>query len=254
MSGCNRDRNDKSLSSQNLMHPIRWVPPDASALLDIGCNAGDFLTYCRQLFPQMRLAGVDVNPQSVQAARRSLPGAVLQVAGADALPFHDEAFDCVTCVEVLEHVPQGSRSQSLIEARRVLRPGGRFILRVPHAGVFAWLDANNFRFRMPHLYKALVGQGRRDAGFFNGSEGVVWHHHFTLDELMALLGSGWELEARRTGGLLLFPLGDIARWPLSRMRLVDNSLSRAIHRVMNFDLGHDYGAASYDILLVLRRS
>jgi SAM-dependent methyltransferase len=238
---------------QNLMHPIRWVPPEAGALLDVGCNAGELLGYCRALYPEMRLAGVDVNSNILEKVREYLPGADLHTAGAESLPLPDASFDCVTCIEVLEHIPPDLRARALGEIRRVLRPGGRLVLRVPHAGAFAWMDAANFRFRLPKLYGKVIGEGRRDAGYAHGSQDVVWHHHFTEEEVMRLAGEGWQVEARRTGGLFLFPLMDIACWPFYRARQIDSAVFRALQRVMDFDLGCDYGAASYDILLVLRR-
>jgi ubiquinone/menaquinone biosynthesis C-methylase UbiE len=244
---------NNAVNRENLMHPIRWVPPDASAVLDVGCNAGELLCYCRALYPAMRLAGVDVNSSILEKARNYLPDADFYAGGAESLPFADASFDCVTCIEVIEHIPSDLRARALAEIRRVLRPGGRFVLRVPHAGMFTWMDAANFRFRLPKLYGKMVGEGRRDAGYAERSKDIVWHHHFTEEEMMALAGEGWEIEARRTGGLFLFPLMDIACWPFYRARRIDNAVFRALQRVMNFDLGCDYGAASYDILLVLRR-
>jgi hypothetical protein len=40
-----------SLEQYNLMHPIRWVPPSATSVLDVGCNVGAFLQHCRVVFP-----------------------------------------------------------------------------------------------------------------------------------------------------------------------------------------------------------
>ena len=141
----------------------RWLgeeptPADApdplpGATLDVGCNCGELLLTCRQMYPAMSLSGVEINPSALEKARAALPDAELHGVGAVAMPFADESFDCVACIEVLEHIPAERREQALAEMRRVLRPGGRLILRVPHAGLFAWLDPNNFRFRLPGLYR-----------------------------------------------------------------------------------------------------
>jgi SAM-dependent methyltransferase len=45
------------------------------------------------------------------------------------LPFRNETFDGVLCIEVLEHVPDPS--QAVSELHRVLRPGGVMLLTVP---------------------------------------------------------------------------------------------------------------------------
>ena len=235
------------------MHPIRWIPPDASSLLDVGCNAGELLAYCDSLHPAIRLAGVEINSVALAKARQCVPNAELHAAGAESLPFPDSSFDCVTCIEVLEHIPAKVRARALAEMGRVLRPGGRLVLRVPHAGIFAFLDSNNLRFRMPRIYRTLLKNGRRDAGYTGGSEDVVWHHHFTRQELYELLGSGWNLESSRTGGLLLFPLSDLALWPFYRLQLINNFLYRALQGIADFDIGCDYGKASFDILMILKR-
>ena len=239
---------------ENWMHPIRWIPPNAGSLLDIGCNVGELLGYCREVYPSIQLSGVEVNQLALEKARQNLPDAQLHFAGAQSLPFPDASFDCVTCIEVLEHIPGNLRKQCLAEIRRVLRRGGRLVLRVPHAGMFAFLDSNNFRFRAPGLYRALLKTGRRDQGYAAVSEDVVWHQHFTKEELQELLGAGWELETSRTGGLLLFPVSDLALWPFYRKQWTNNFVYKWLHRISNFDIGCDYGRASFDILMVLKRA
>lgn len=236
------------------MHPLGWIPPEAESLLDVGCNAGALLADCGTFHPGMRLAGVDVNPDAVEKARRLLPDAEIHRADADRLPFSDGAFDCVTCIEVLEHIPAERRGAALREMRRVLKPGGRLVLRTPHAGAFAWLDSNNVRFRFPRVYRRLVGRGRRDAGYAEGSDGVVWHCHFRRSELLALAGEGWRPEATCYGGLALFPIADWFCWPFYRMGWLENGALRFLHRVADFDYGCDYGTMSYGILLTLRRA
>jgi SAM-dependent methyltransferase len=236
------------------MEPLRWVPPHAASLLDVGCNVGELLGAVRAAYPAMRLAGCDVNADALATARREVPSAEFRAAGADGLPFPGESFGCVTCIEVLEHVPPAEWRTALAEMRRVLAPGGRLILRTPHAGAFAWLDTNNVRFRLPGLYKRLVGRGRREDGFGGRSEAVEWHHHFTREELLGLAGDGWRLEACRYGGLFVFPIGDYLRWPFYRLRRGNHPVERFITRVMAADYGIDYGRASYGVLLALRRS
>ncbi len=195
------------------MHATLWVPPSTRAMLDIGCNVGELLASVRKHSPETALAGCDVNAAAVEIARRNLPDADLRVCGAAELPFPDESFDCVTCVETLEHIPPPEWSRSLKEMRRVLKPGGRLVLRTPHAGLFGWLDTNNLRFRAPGLYRRILGRGRRDAGYAEGSSGVYWHHHFSRREILALVGDGWEVESTRFGGASCSRWGIICSGP-----------------------------------------
>ncbi len=242
-----------SLRKWNRMHPIRWVPPDSRSLLDVGCHVGAFLTHCHEFFPDITLAGVEVDADALQRARTALPFSELHQSGAQSLPFDDARFDCLTCIEVLEHVPAADRPPALTEFHRVLRPGGRLVLRTPHSGAFAFLDPHNLRFRFPGLYGRLVGKGARDAGYEGWTHGVVWHHHFSRKELLDLAGQGWNLEACRRGGFVLAPVAEILRWPFYRKGRVENPACKALDRLFDLDLGIPYGPASYDILLVLRK-
>ncbi len=141
------------------MEPLRWVQPSTRSLLDVGCNVGELLAAVHAAYPEVQLCGCDVNHEALVKARREIPTADIRESGADKLPFEDESFDCVTCIEVLEHVPAAGWSAALLEMQRVLISGGRLILRTPHAGAFGWLDSNNMRFRFPRLYRWLLRSG-----------------------------------------------------------------------------------------------
>ncbi|HEY3500351.1 MAG TPA: methyltransferase domain-containing protein, partial [Polyangiaceae bacterium] len=200
-----------------------YIAPDVDSILDVGCNVGALLLDCRERFPHARLAGIEPNGDTFAIAQRRLPGADLHRTGADSLPFPDGSFSVVTCFEVMEHVPAGARRAAFREIHRVLRPRGRLILTVPHAGWFAFLDSNNVRLRLPKLYGATVRRGLRDPHY----DKIDWHHHFTVPELLDLAGDGFRLETTRYGGLFVSPLMDWLAWPFYRMGRPDHWLRRA---------------------------
>ncbi|MEO7653516.1 MAG: class I SAM-dependent methyltransferase [Bryobacteraceae bacterium] len=110
---------------------MHWIPPAAGRLLDVGCNQVELLSLCARLLPQVQLAGVDVNAAAVATARRTLPGMDIRESSGDPLPFASGMFDCVTCIEVIEHVPEALRRAILAEMCRVLAPGGPINTAVP---------------------------------------------------------------------------------------------------------------------------
>jgi 2-polyprenyl-3-methyl-5-hydroxy-6-metoxy-1,4-benzoquinol methylase len=73
----------------------------------------------------------------------------LIVANAENLPFRNE-FDVVIASEVLEHVL--NPGDLLISAHEALRPGGRFIVRVPYReDLRSYAMLRNSRYRFVHL-------------------------------------------------------------------------------------------------------
>ena len=253
LSGSSKGRRPPRSLRDGRMEPPRWIPQDTASLLDVGCNTGDFLFDCRQYNPHMQLAGIDINHSAVQTARAKLPDADIHQGYGFELPFSNGRFECVTCIEVIEHVPAEQRPLLISEMRRVLRPGGRLILRCPHAGIFSWLDAQNFRFRFPRLYGRLVAAGNRDTHYIEAKEELVWHHHFKREELIGVVGDGWQVEACELGGLILFPISDILRWPFYRMKRTDNWIVKGLERMATLELGINFGRSSYGILLVLKK-
>ena len=102
----------------------RLAPADRA--LDLGVGDGRVAS----LIQASRLVGADVSQVALDRARKRLPEAELVLVEPDqALPFEDNAFDLVTCIETLEHVRDVQLALS--EIRRVLRPGGRLALTTP---------------------------------------------------------------------------------------------------------------------------
>lgn len=235
------------------MEPTGWIRSDAATVLDVGCNTGALLAELRKLAPELKLAGIDINYSAVEAAKRLLPDAEITQGFGYELPFEDDRFDYVTCIEVIEHVPAQHRPRLVSEIQRVLRPGGRFVVRCPHAGIFQWLDAQNLRFRFPRIYKSLVGAGNRDRHYQQAEEELIWHHHFTREELLSVAGDGWDVEACEFGGFLLFPISDIIRWPFYRTKQIDNWIVRSMESMATLELAAGFGKGSYGILMVLKK-
>jgi SAM-dependent methyltransferase len=101
-------------------------------ILEVGCGEGIVLATLAARLPGTRLDGLELDETALEEARMRCPGATLVRGDACALPFGDQSFDLVVCLEVLEHLPEPVRA--LRELRRVARTG--CLLSVPHEPFF----------------------------------------------------------------------------------------------------------------------
>jgi SAM-dependent methyltransferase len=119
------------------------LPLDPRArLLDAGCGSGRTLD---ELARYGRVSGLDLSSVAVAAARRRGHRDV-RVGAVETMPFDDDSFDVVTCLDVIEHTPDDR--VTLAELRRVTRPGGLLVVTVPaYQALWSWHDEANFHFR-----------------------------------------------------------------------------------------------------------
>jgi ubiquinone/menaquinone biosynthesis C-methylase UbiE len=89
-------------------------------LLDVGCGTGHYIAEFLQR--GYDVVGIDGSSEMLEHARQVNPGAELHLADVDALPFPDQSFDRVLCIEVVRYLPDPTRC--LQEMARVLKPGG----------------------------------------------------------------------------------------------------------------------------------
>jgi SAM-dependent methyltransferase len=95
----------------------------ADRLLDVGPGTGTFLARLSAAGHDAALAALDFSAESAATCAR-IPGVHAARGDARALPFADAAFDVVTARHMLYHLDDPA--DAVAEARRVLRPGGRF--------------------------------------------------------------------------------------------------------------------------------
>ncbi len=90
------------------------IPSDARSLVDVGCGNGRFGALVDAIRRDMRVVGVDRSEAALElVTTEKVPGDVVD------LPFDDGAFECVTCLEVIEHLPVDAYDQALRELARV---------------------------------------------------------------------------------------------------------------------------------------
>jgi ubiquinone/menaquinone biosynthesis C-methylase UbiE len=108
-------------------------------VVDLGSGTGRVAAVLAS--PTRRVMAVDRSQGMLELARCRIPEADGLVLRADIreLPFHDSTVDAVVCSGVLHHLPEWT--EAISEAARVLKPGGKLIVREPSAAYPGWMFA-----------------------------------------------------------------------------------------------------------------
>lgn len=116
-------------------------------LLDVACGWGEFLV--NHAAEASRIAGVDLAPAKVELARQRLADRIengtaeVVVADAARLPWPDNTFTAVTCMDAFPFFPDPEAV--LAEFLRVLRPGGRALVSFGAERMPAGVDSRQAR-------------------------------------------------------------------------------------------------------------
>lgn len=129
------------------LNPVRFAyiaeraPLAQARALDVGCGGG---LLCEAMARAgAEVTGIDLAETMIEVARLHAADAGLriryQVAEAESLRNEGQTFDVVTCMEMLEHVPEPSRV--LATLARLVRPGGDIVVSTLNRGLRSFLGA-----------------------------------------------------------------------------------------------------------------
>jgi SAM-dependent methyltransferase len=146
-------------------------------ILVVGCGDGEEAADLADFFD------CDVDAIDVQDYFRVRHQKVtFQQMDARELRFDDDAFDIVWSFHAVEHIPQPERAMA--EMRRVLRPGGAFMIGVPNRSrIVGYITGRGASLRDKIVWN-LVDWRARLRGRFRNELGA--HAGFTMPELAAL--------------------------------------------------------------------
>ncbi|MGH6621271.1 MAG: class I SAM-dependent methyltransferase [Alphaproteobacteria bacterium] len=116
---------------RQLLVPLRAafakIPIRSARMIDVACGTGRFLTFVKDNYPRLQVAGVDLSAPYLEEARRQLrhwSRVGLAVAQGERLPFADASHDIASCIFLFHELPRAVRRRVAAEMARILRPGG----------------------------------------------------------------------------------------------------------------------------------
>lgn len=165
------------------INPLRldWIdrhaPLSGKAVLDVGCGGGILAEAMASR--GARVTGIDLADKALKVAQLHLRESLLSVhyessSAEEYAQTHARAFDAVTCMEMLEHVPDPA--STVAACARMIAPGGQAffstINRNPKSYLFAIVGAEYVLKLLPkgtHDYARFIkphelAQWCRDAG------------------------------------------------------------------------------------------
>ncbi len=126
-----RQKKWKQSIAELLKARVQEISP--KRLLDAGCGSSPNIN----IISADNKMGMDINEQALEYMRthsdaRFAVGSVLEI------PFLDNSFDCVLCIEVLEHLYPEEVDKAISEINRVLVSGGHAIIATPNYSSLLW--------------------------------------------------------------------------------------------------------------------
>ena len=165
--------NEAHFLAQPILDQMRRVP--TPLILDVATGTGRLpMALLKQVDFRGHIVGLDLSARMLRQARQQAAPFASHVdlirERADTLPFRDQTFDLVTCLEALEFMPDPE--QAIAEMVRVLRPGGMLVIsnRVGWEARFLWGRACG-RGRMEQILAAHPLRGVRT---------TRWQVHYDL--------------------------------------------------------------------------
>jgi SAM-dependent methyltransferase len=137
----------------------RLTLPAGARVLDAGCGSGRTMVELADYGDQV--SGIELNEDAAELARRRGVGEV-QIGRLEELPWDDATFDLITCLDVIEHVPDDVAA--LVELRRVARPGAWLLVTVPaYQALWSRHDEANHHYR--RYSRSALRAAARSAGW-----------------------------------------------------------------------------------------
>jgi SAM-dependent methyltransferase len=124
------------ITADEYLRFVEWLElSPASHVLEVACGSGGPALFLART-SGCQVVGIDNNENGIAAGSRAAEeqglDSQVRFQHADAsrpLPFEDESFDSIVCIDAINHLPD--RARVLAEWHRVLKPDGRVLFTDP---------------------------------------------------------------------------------------------------------------------------
>jgi ubiquinone/menaquinone biosynthesis C-methylase UbiE len=131
-------REEQSLSDSGRREIVDYLSPAVGMnFIDLGCCLN--LKFCGYKDWASTYHGVDISSKTIEflhefAEKNQLIIGSLQCCSMHETPYDASYFDIGTCIGSLEYFEKDFVEKVIIEAHRILKPNGKFVLDVPDIG------------------------------------------------------------------------------------------------------------------------
>lgn len=172
---------------------VEWADalPPGSSILDVGCGVGRHLLYLGAR--GFRMAGADISPTGVKTSQERCAEQQIaldaRVSPMTLLPWGDNVFDAALSTSTIPHNRRADILRTLQEVRRVLKPGGLFLVDFLHK------DTLNYQRALDQAASGQLTEVEPDTFIdesptLDASDDAFLPHHFSDEaEVRNLLGS-----------------------------------------------------------------
>lgn len=111
-------------------HEIKKIiTPISGNMLDVGCHSGLLTKKIMDIAKPEKVYGIDISAKAINKAKKRIKNGYFKIGDAHKLPYKDNFFGAIFCLEMIEHV---DFPQTVIqEIFRVLKNDGYVVFLIP---------------------------------------------------------------------------------------------------------------------------
>jgi SAM-dependent methyltransferase len=110
----------------------KHIDKKSATILDVGCNTGRGGVILKEIFPSVKLYGLEVVEERTSKIPDNVYEKVMYKSLMDLESSHDNFFDCVVAGEVVEYITPDDVKNFIDTIYRILTPGRKIIITTPN--------------------------------------------------------------------------------------------------------------------------